>query len=275
MKTSPMSVDLEARSPRCGVGAWSPAVHRLALRRHGSLVATALVAAFLAGCHGSSVQTRDSSSRAIEPACAIKVVSQRENAPEAEAAQPVIPSAPAATIKIRPIALLGPVRDSLEGWALGVHSESAEAQALRDRYTRDGGYRALIQLLLIVDGPADEVRDIARSIRIVTMTRELVRAFDARTGERLTAEPGLYSRMIQFSPDFVSAPISPWESDQLAPRLERSIAAIDIELMAVPRPGTRFRLDLSPLARRFSRPADDGPAVEFTVESIELELLDP
>jgi hypothetical protein len=53
--------------------------------------------------------------REIEPACAIEVVSQRENAPEAEAAQPVIPSAPAATIKIRPIALRGPVRGSLEG----------------------------------------------------------------------------------------------------------------------------------------------------------------
>ena len=263
MTTSPISVHPTALGLRRRLRARPPAV------------ATALVAASLAGCHGSSAQTRDGSLREIEPACAIEVVSQRENAPEAEAAQPVIPSAPAATIKIRPIALLGPVRDSLEGWALGVHSESAEAQALRDRYTRDGGYRALIQLLLIVDGPADEVRDIARSIRIVTMTRELVRAFDARTGERLTAEPGLYSRMIQFSPDFVSAPISPWESDQLAPRLERSIAAIDIELMAVPRPGTRFRLDLSPLARRFSRPADDGPAVEFTVESIELELLDP
>ena len=95
------------------------------------------------------------------------------------------------------------------------------------------------------------------------------------TLESLTAEPGLYSRMIHFSRDFVSAPISPWESDQLAPHLERSIAAIDIELMSVPRPGTRFRLDLSPLARRFSRSAEDGPAVEFTVESIELELLDP
>jgi hypothetical protein len=81
--------------------------------------------------------------------------------------------------------------------------------------------------------------------------------------------------MISFSPDFVSAPISPWESDQLAPRLERSIAMIDIELLAVPRPGTRLRLDLSPLARRFERSAENGPAVEFTVESIELELLDP
>ena len=263
MTTSPISVQLKALDLRRRLRACAPAV------------ATALVAASLAGCHGSSAQTRDGSLRAIEPAGAIEVVSRSESAPEAEAAQPVIPSVPAATIRIRPIALLGPVRDSLEGWALGVHSESAEAQALRDRYTRDGGYRALIQLLLIVDGPADEVRDIARSIRIVTMTRELVRAFNARTGERLTAEPGLYSRMIHFSRDFVSAPISPWESDQLAPHLERSIAAIDIELMSVPRPGTRFRLDLSPLARRFSRSAEDGPAVEFTVESIELELLDP
>jgi hypothetical protein len=167
------------------------------------------------------------------------------------------------------------VRDSLGGWALGVRSDSAESQALRDRYTRDGGYRALIQLLLILDGPADEVPDLARSLRIVTMSDFLVHAFDARSGERLTSEPDSQFRSIQFSPEFVSAPISPWESVRLAPGLERSIAVIDIELLAVPRPGTRFRLDLSPLARRFSRSAENGPAVEFTVRSIELELLDP
>jgi len=263
MTTSPISVQLKALGLRRRLRACAPAV------------ATALVAASLAGCHGSSAQTRDGSLRAIEPAGAIEVVSRSESAPEAEAAQPVIPSVPAATIRIRPIALLGPVRDSLEGWALGVHSESAEAQALRDRYTRDGGYRALIQLLLIVDGPADEVRDIARSIRKVTVCDFLVHAFDAQSGERLTAEPDSEFRLVQWSPDFISAPISPWEYAHLAPGLQRSIAMIDVELLAVPRPGTRFRLDLSPLARRFSRSAEDGPAVEFTVESIELELLDP
>jgi hypothetical protein len=259
--TSPISVHLKALGLR------------RRLRARAAAVATALVAASLSGCHGSSAQTSRNSSRESEPAGAIEVVSRSANAPET--AQPVLPSIPAATIRIRPVALLGPVRDSLEGVAFGVHSESAEAKALRDRHTRDGGYRALIQLLLIVDGPADEVRDLARSIRIVTMTRELVRAFDPRTGERLTAEPGLYSRMISFSPDFISAPISPWEYVHLAPGLQRSIAMIDIELLAVPRPGTRFRLDLSPLARRFERSAENGPAVEFTVESIELELLDP
>jgi len=263
MTTSPISVQLKALGLRRRLRACAPAV------------ATALVAASLAGCHGSSAQTRDNSLRAIEPAGAIEVVSQREHAPEAESAQPVIPSVPAATIKIRPVALLGPVRDSLEGMVFGVHSESAEAQALRDRYTRDGGYRALIQLLLILDGPADEVRDLARSIRKVTVSYFLVHAFDAQSGERLTAEPDSELRRVQWSPDFISAPISPWESDHLAPHLQRSIAMIDIELLAVPRPGTRFRLDLSPLARRFSRSAEDGPAVEFTVESIELELFDP
>ena len=261
MTTSPISVHLKALGLR------------RRLRARAAAVATALVAASLSGCHGSSAQTSRNSSRESEPAGAIEVVSRSANAPET--AQPVLPSVPAATIRIRPIALLGPVRDSLGGWALGVHSDSAEAQALRDRYTRDGGYRALIQLLLIVDGPADEVRDLARSIRKVTMSGFLVHAFDARSGERLTAEPGSEFRSLQWSPDFISAPISPWESDQLAPRLERSIAAIDIELLAVPRPGTRLRLDLSPLARRFERSPEDGPAVEFTVESIELELLDP
>lgn len=263
MTTSPISVQLKALGLRRRLRACAPAV------------ATALVAASLAGCHGSSAQTRDGSLRAIEPAGAIEVVSQREHAPEAESAQPVIPSAPAATIRIRPIALLGPVRDSLEGMVFGVHAESAEAQALRDRYTRDGGYRALIQLLLILDGPADEVRDLARSIRKVTVCDFLVHAFDAQSGERLTAEPDSEFQFVQWSPDFISAPISPWEYAHLAPGLQRSIAMIDIELLAVPRPGTRFRLDLSPLARRFSRPAEDGPAVEFTVESIELELFDP
>ena len=107
MTTSPISVHPTALGLRRRLRARPPAV------------ATALVAASLAGCHGSSAQTRDGSLREIEPACAIEVVSQRENAPEAEAAQPVIPLAPAATIKIRPIALRGPVRGSLEGVVFG------------------------------------------------------------------------------------------------------------------------------------------------------------
>ncbi len=146
---------------------------------------------------------------------------------------------------------------------------------MREKYRLDGSYRAQVHLILTVTGAVDDVREVARSLRLISMDDSRVHAFDALTGERRTAlSDELVHTEVEFDPDFVLAPFSPWERVNLAPKIARSLAVVDVNLLSPPPVGTRIRLDLTVLAKALRATTRGGTAIEFDTRSIELELVE-